>query len=290
MNTKLIPLIRASQDHYTAACSDPVTKTAVLANALPVAWFGNSDEYFNSECKVVTVGLNPKSGMNPAWHNVNPKTVSAQQLGVLYNDYFEGNHLHNVASKDWEKAYLEWFKSIDTKVRDVSAHMVGNRRLNASYNGKLIPPNKAKMCNTMLHLDLYSTAPTVYGWSSKQNPTAARKRLITGVSSSSAGVPAYPGGTDLFRLALSVFDPDYVLIGVGAGTGNGLQSSYFSPFISWPATSLGKSGQLLAAAMDVNLNAYCGSQGLNTSSRFVWMKPQVKPLMLCPSNVGAQLM
>jgi hypothetical protein len=286
MNTKLIPLIRASQDHYTAACSDPVTKTAVLANALPVAWFGNSDEYFNSECKVVTVGLNPKSGMNPAWHNVGAKTVSDHQLGALYDDYFEGKLVvPSIGYKQWNQTYLKWFKSIDTKVRKISAAMTGNREINASYNGKLIAPKKAKMPNTMLHLDLYSTAPTNSVWSAVND--AVRLQFIAQLA---------PNGIDLFKQALAALNPDVVIFGIGVSSdgakprGQVLRDVFKVDPSKWPHAVGGATASPVAALQQVDLNAYCCQTGLNKNTAFLWLQSRRTPLSSCPPEAAACLL
>ena len=278
MNQALYNLVQQSLNHYQAALNHPSLSTFVPDCAMPVAWFGDSDAYFKSPKRIVTVGLNPKSGINPKWH-INlagaGAGVAVGHLYDVYDDYFIGNTLAtSVDKKQWGKDYLVWFKSLDTRIRSISTCMAGQGGalacLDASYNGKIsLAMGKSATTNTMLHLDLYSTAPTNHAWSSL--PGKEKDNLIRNVT---------PSGRQLFNDALAALNPDVVIFGVGM-SGN-QPRNYFNTVPSWNTVVRDSKGKIVAAGMNQDLNVYTGQTCLNKQTRFVWLKSSNKPFLGCP--------
>jgi hypothetical protein len=277
MNPALCNLVQQSLNHYQAALNHPSLSTFVPDCAMPVAWFGDSDAYFRSPKRIVTVGLNPKSGINPKWHQgligaAGPNLV--QLLYAVYDDYFIGNTLFpSINPSQWNRDYLEWFKSLDTYLRKMTAYMNNasgaNAGLDVSYNGALLHLNgKHQTKNTMLHLDLYSTSPTNHAWSLL--PNQEKQNLIQSIS---------PSGIDLFRSALAALNPDVVILGIGAR--NGQLGHFFAPVANWGRLVHDSSNALTAARMAVDLNTYTGQSGLNTNAQFVWLRSSQKPFANC---------
>lgn len=277
MNQALYNLVQQSLNHYQAALNHPSLSTFVPDCAMPVAWFGDSDAYFKSPKRIVTVGLNPKSGINPKWH-INlagaGAGVAVGHLYDVYDDYFIGKTLlPSINPSQWNRDYLEWFKSLDTYLRKVTAYMNNangaNAGLDVSYNGALLQSDdKYQTKNTMLHLDLYSTVPTNHAWSLL--PNQEKHNLIQSIS---------PSGIDLFRSALAALNPDIVILGIGAS--NGQLGHFFPPVANWGHLVHDSSNALTAARMAVDLNTYTGQSGLNTNAQFVWLRSSQKPFANC---------
>lgn len=117
----------------------------IVPNSIPIVWFGNVEEYFKSNLKIITVSLNPSDREFKKNKSEIPTTQlrfpeyndSVDSLYYSYNNYFQVN------------PYSSWFKASFRKVLE---------SFNSSHFGDAI--------NTALHTDIacsYATDPT---WSS----------------------------------------------------------------------------------------------------------------------------
>lgn len=135
---KLISLCKAELEQF----SEFKDKSYVVENSIPILWFGDSEAYFNSPRKIITVALNPSNQEFKEADNNKYSTKyrfskyddSPKSLKDALDDYFNFN------------PYNRWFKSsYSTVLHGFDA---------SHYKG---------FTNTALHTDIatpYATAPT----------------------------------------------------------------------------------------------------------------------------------
>lgn len=135
-------LIQAFIDDFEAKKELPCVKKANAA--FPIVWFGDSEAYFKSERKIVTVGLNPSSreftwarGERFTLTRENaPKRIDASVLKEQLDGYFE------------RKPY-GWFGAFEAALA----------KFDAGYRAADGKRNRA------LHVDAFSSLATTPAWS-----------------------------------------------------------------------------------------------------------------------------
>lgn len=107
----------------------------VVKNSIPIIWFGDINNYFESKTKIITVSINP-SLAEFSEKRFNIKATHYDELKETMSDYFIYN------------PYIKWFNQYE-KILNI---------INASYYGDLK--------NTSIHIDIYSALATNPTWSS----------------------------------------------------------------------------------------------------------------------------
>jgi len=150
-------LVRESWRIYNQFENQPF----LVKPSIPILFFGNSNKYFSSGLRVITLGLNPSKIEFPEAnrflrfekaHNIYPKILA----GDFYDEYLQS--LNGYFQNPPNHPYVSWFSSFE--------HLL--RGLNCSYYGQAP--------NTALHTDLCSPLATDPTWSNLDMD--ARDRLI----------------------------------------------------------------------------------------------------------------
>jgi hypothetical protein len=148
----------------------------IVPNSIPIVWFGNSERYFDSKRKIVTVSLNPsdnefrlkKSDPYSTTYRFPSYSGSIISMYNAYNEYFSSGYSYGSWFKASFKAVLKGFEA-------------------SHYDGA---------DNTSLHTDIgspYATNPT---WS-KLDPTF--REILE------------PMGSASWHKLLKVLEPDIIL-------------------------------------------------------------------------------
>ena len=154
---------------------DKKNNNFVVKESIPVVWFGNIEEYFKSEKKIITVSLNPsKVEFEEERFGNALNNPSVDELYKAYNNYFNDN------------PYQKWFRNYE-KILNI---------FKASYGGKMNAHNTS-FDNYSIHIDIGSPIATDPTWGRLDRNI---KRLI-----------ACP---DLFNSFLSTLKPDIILISI----------------------------------------------------------------------------
>lgn len=151
MDIALENIIKKYCDDFNKVASDVDLKSRIVANSIPIIWFGNIDYYLSSPTKVVTVGLNPScyeflaNDMRPLSHERFQKIVlhSYTQAEIVklfhtLNAYYDGKDAN---------PYMHYFNQYEELLHAV----------NASYFRSLYQ-------NTAIHIDAYSAMATLPLW------------------------------------------------------------------------------------------------------------------------------
>ncbi len=152
-----------------------VGKFNIVPDSIPILWFGNIEDYFQSDLKIITVSLNPSDIEFKSSKSSQPSTAlrfpdfngTSKSLFDSLNKYFSFN------------PYNAWFKASFGTV-------LGS--FQASHDGKLK--------NAALHTDIgspYATSPT---W--------------TGLSNSERTILESKGSRSWHRL-VQILEPDIIL-------------------------------------------------------------------------------
>lgn len=118
----------------------------VVRNAVPIPYFGDCAQYFQSDLKVVTAALNPSDVEFPKDTESEPRFDLERGLGSpaaleeTLSEYFQRN------------PYTRWFRSFEPVLNG----------LGASYGGVM---SRGEYSNTALHLDMCSPIATSPTWS-----------------------------------------------------------------------------------------------------------------------------
>jgi hypothetical protein len=144
--SKINDLIRESWQVYAQFEDQPF----LVKPSIPILFFGDSNKYFSSELKVITLGLNPSRVEFPQENRflrfskartVYPRVVA----GAFYDEYLEA--LNGYFRTPPNHPYKSWFSSFE--------YLLGG--LDCSYYGNA--------SNTALHTDLCSPLATDPTWS-----------------------------------------------------------------------------------------------------------------------------
>lgn len=159
----------------------------VVNNSIPILWFGDIDNYFDSKKRIVTVALNPsnKEFMDKGLVGVEVRFPIAKTIVnkvVLDNNDCD---IYKQAMCDYFwKNRLSWFCSFEQILN----------KIGSSYGGVFNP----NAINTAIHIDIYSPVATTDKWSSLcQN---GYNQTIINANSIS------------FTALLSYLEPDVILI------------------------------------------------------------------------------
>lgn len=172
-------LIRSSWQVYRQIESQPF----LVKPSIPILWFGDSERYFSSKLKVITVGLNPSRGEFPEEDRF-LRFSSARKVypsildGACYEQYLEAL---NGYFRDPPNRPYEWFNCFEDLLRG----------LDCSYYGSAP--------STALHTDLCSPLATDPTW--KDLPPEAQLRLIQ-------------SGTSLWHSLVEWLLPDLIIVSV----------------------------------------------------------------------------
>jgi hypothetical protein len=149
--------------------------------SMPILFFGDSDSYFSSRLKVITLGLNPSRVEFPesdkflrfeAARRVYPRILE----GACYDEYLQA--LNGYFRKPPNHPYEPWFNSFEPLLRG----------LDCSYYGGA--------ANTALHTDLCSPLATDPTWSNL--PDETQRRL-------------FECGTPLWHSLVEWLSPDLII-------------------------------------------------------------------------------
>jgi len=190
---------------------------SIVPNSIPILWFGDSEAYFNSPRKIITVSLNPsnnefcQSSSSKKYstqarfpkYNGNPKT-----LIEAFNDYF----------KKTNNPYNAWFlASFKAVLKGFEA---------SHYQGAL---------NTALHTDIASPYATDPSWTGLTN---LEKQFLE------------PIGSDIWHRLMTVFEPDIILI---SASRDYEQKIKFNPVQKmWKQINVGAKNPLLYKKFEIN--------------------------------------
>ena len=156
-NLTMSDLIRESWRIYRQFADQPF----LVKPSIPILFFGDSNQYFSSELKVTTLGLNPSRVEFPEEdrflrfsraRRVYPRILQ----GAFYSEYLQA--LNGYFRRPANHPYERWFNSFE--------HLLGG--LDCSYYGNAP--------NTALHTDLCSPLATDPTWS--KLPRQAQFRLV----------------------------------------------------------------------------------------------------------------
>jgi hypothetical protein len=179
-NSKINDLIRESWQVYAHF----EAQSFLVKPSIPILFFGDSNQYFASELKVITLGLNPSRVEFPENDRflrfskarmIYPRIVE----GAFYDEYFQA--LNEYFHKPANHPYEPWFNSFEPLLRG----------LDCSYYG--YAPN------TALHTDLCSPLATDPTW----NNLSTEARI---------GLLEY--GTRLWHSLVEWLSPDLIIASV----------------------------------------------------------------------------
>jgi hypothetical protein len=157
---------------------------------IPIPWFGDSDAFFNSKLKIVTVGLNPsgieftkskdkrEKSINGKWQ----KRFSIDRAGYLPEELKAALDRYFVINP-----YMGWFDNFEQVLAGVDASYFKNKKSSVS-----------------LHLDLLSPLATKPTWSCMENKDQTNEKRKLGEE-----------GKKYFERTLEILKPDIIIFGVG---------------------------------------------------------------------------
>lgn len=187
----------------------------IVPNSVPIVWFGNAEEYFKSELKIITVSLNPSDIEFKINKSSHPTTKlrfpdydgSTASLYTAYNNYFLKN------------PYNSWFKaSFGTVLASFNASHYNN------YH------------NTALHTDIccsYATSPT---W--------------TGLTNSVKNVLEHIGAKSWHSL-VKILEPDVILFSASKNFENKIS---FPQVDNWTSIHVNSKSPLLKGTFKISKN------------------------------------
>jgi hypothetical protein len=157
------------------------TEDFIVKPSIPILFFGDTEKYFRSKVKVVTVGLNPSKSEFPE----DERFLRFPKVKEIYLDLFHGKNYDKYLSALNNyfriKPYKKWFDSFEAILNG----------LNCSYYGK--------QGNTALHTDLCSPLATDPTWSKLPKKHQAKLELE---------------GTRLWHSLIKFLSPDVIIISV----------------------------------------------------------------------------
>jgi hypothetical protein len=178
-NLKIYGLIRESWQVYAQFQDQPF----LVKPSIPVLFFGDSNQYFSSELKVITLGLNPSRVEFPEEDRFlrfnKARRIYPHIVGGFDDEYLQA--LNGYFHKPANHPYEPWFNSFE--------HLLIG--LDCSYYGNAP--------NTALHTDLCSPLATNPTWS--KLPSEARLRLLR-------------SGTRLWHSLVEWLSPDLIIASV----------------------------------------------------------------------------
>jgi hypothetical protein len=153
----------------------------VVRPAIPILFFGDSDRYFASPLKVITVGLNP-SGVEFPETDRFLRFPEARRIAENSSQRDLAHHLSALNSYFRIAPYKRWFASLEPILKGLGASF---------YCG----------ANGALHTDLCSPIATAPTWS---RLTKAQESLLKS------------DGVDLWHSLVEILAPDVIVISVAA--------------------------------------------------------------------------
>jgi hypothetical protein len=190
----LLPILSECMTYFNKCQNLSIVKnvTADDGIVIPIPWFGDSDAFFDSKLKIVTVGLNPsgiefsksndkrEKSINGKWQkrfSIDHAKYEPRELKVALDSYFMNN------------PYIGWFDNFERVLEGVDASYFKNKKSNVS-----------------LHLDLCSPLATEPTWSKMQNKEQSKEKRILNLE-----------GKDYFNRIVEILKPDIIIFGVGYG-------------------------------------------------------------------------
>jgi hypothetical protein len=173
-------LIRESWEIYNGFEKQPF----LVKPSIPILFFGDSDKYFSSRLRIITLGLNPSRSEFPddnrflrfgKARNIYPQILD----GIFYDEYLEA--LNGYFQNPPNRPYGHWFNSFEPLLNG----------LDCSYYGQAQ--------NTALHTDLCSPLATDPTWSRLDRDT--RSMLID-------------SGTILWHRLVKQLSPDLIIASI----------------------------------------------------------------------------
>lgn len=171
----------------------------VVKESIPIVWFGDMDAYFNSNIKIVTIGLNPSEQeflTKDAFGKMVTLPNNKKRFDIIKFDKGSVNEqvkeLESTLNNYFKKSPYKWFDKYE-KLLDVKE---------CSYY-----TNKRQ--NTAIHIDLFSaiaTSPTWGKLNDQQKSQIANKKL--------------------FCKLLEILNPDFVLCSVANDTFSEVFNNY----------------------------------------------------------------
>ena len=152
----------------------------VAKNAIPIAWFGNIEQYFKSRTKVLTISLNPSYNEFPQWGKQRFQDLTAIRDGIIQKDYPLDLMMKNYNDYFKFNPYMQWFSFYERRLNE----------LDCSYYDT---PEK----NTAIHIDMYSAIATEPTWGKLSDLQKYRIQNIP-----------------LFRELLKILNPQIALVSV----------------------------------------------------------------------------
>jgi len=148
--------------------------------AIPILFFGDSERYFSSRLKVLTVGLNPSSAEFPDNDRLS-RFPAALGMSTDPTQRESSRHLAALNSYFRTDPYMLWFASLEQLLNGMGCSF-GN------LHG-----------NTALHTDLCSPIATSPTWNELSKDQQAY---------------LLPGGVKLWHLLVKALSPDIILVSV----------------------------------------------------------------------------
>ena len=179
-NVEIDDLIRESWQVYRRFVDQPF----LVKPSIPILFFGDSDQYFSSELKVITLGLNPSRIEFPeedrflrfsSARKIDPRILE----GASYKEYLQA--LNGYFLEPPNRPYKPWFNSFEPLLTGLDCSYYGNAP------------------NTALHTDLCSPLATDPTWGNL--PSEAQIGLIQ-------------CGTPLWHSLVEWLSPDLIIASV----------------------------------------------------------------------------
>lgn len=231
-----------------------------IAGNFPILWFGDMDAYFQSEIRVITVGLNPSNRefSEPRFFTYIEKMpyhcMPDFDETTIYETRITGRI--PLTQSHWENAEFEriaWAYNNYFHINPFGAYFDCYEKAlrslcwDVSYAGKKLGNYKAK--NTAIHIDLKTPIATDPTWT--KLPKSIQKQLTC----------------DLFGELVSYLRPDVVLFSTGK-QGFLSELDLEKPDFSYPAVF-----------DDNNLLELYQKNGVN----YIWGRPNVNPFKMIPT-------
>lgn len=170
-------IMKAYIEDFIEKSNNSKLRKYIVPNSIPIIWFGNMERYFESQRKIVTIGLNPskeefseKRFNDISFDDINK---SIKDLKTTLNQYFGPPH---------NNPYKKWFNNGNIALEPMKA----------SYYD-----NNPELHDVALHIDIYTAIATDPTWGKLDEEI--KKAL---------------DNTDLFQKLLKYLEPDIILVSV----------------------------------------------------------------------------
>ncbi len=222
--------------------TDPL-HNVVVPGSIPILWFGDIEDYANSQMRVITIGINPSR--NEFGHIENKVFTPDLNLRIPISNSLTVPHLY-----DYIRAMAQYFRN-NPLMRWFWPNETALNACGSTYGGKVEPYNNAAISNVGLHIDIVSPLTT--------NPWGS---LIP--SERNALTQRF---NNVFVELVEALDPDILIFPVKLST---YYTAFNGKILSSKAVTLKKTGTCSVNKMLGNIGGRCRVviEGWNGSTPF----------------------